>query len=245
MWPASTVETALTLIDRGLNDCEVGRSVGVPRRTVLDWRHRRRITQPRTCQHNHGELPAGGYAYLLGMYLGDGCISAAPKGVWRLRITLDARYPEIIRECQSAMHAVLPQNKASIYRRTSSRCVEVYSSSKHWPCLFPQHGPGKKHERPIQLSQWQREIVRENHRPFLRGLIHSDGTRIVATERKGNYVRRAPRYAFRNRSRDIRCLFCESCDALGIGWTAPSETQIAIYRLESVALLDTFVGAKR
>ena len=67
----------------------------------------------------------------------------------------------------------------------------------------------------------------------------------MATERKGNYVRRAPRYAFRNHSRDIRGLFCESCDALGIHWTAPSDTQIAIYRLESVALLDTFVGAKR
>lgn len=46
-----------------------------------------------------------------------------------------------------------------------------------------------------------------NRKPFVRGLIHSDGTRIVATERKGSYVRRAPRYAFCNKSEDIKRLF--------------------------------------
>ena len=84
MWPAKTVEAALALIESGLSDSEVGRSIGVPRRTVLDWRHRGRITQPRMCKHNPGELPAGSYAYLLGMYLGDRCISAA---VIRIRPT--------------------------------------------------------------------------------------------------------------------------------------------------------------
>jgi hypothetical protein len=96
----------------------------------------------------------------------------------------------------------------------------------------------------IHLTKWQERIVAQERRPFLRGLIHSDGTRIVATERKGAYVRRAPRYAFSNRSEDIKELFCESCDALGIRWTRPSNRQIAIYRLESVAKLDTFVGPK-
>ena len=28
---------------------------------------------------------------------------------------------------------------------------------KHWPCLFPQHGPGRKHERKIRLEAWQRD----------------------------------------------------------------------------------------
>jgi hypothetical protein len=27
------------------------------------------------------------------MYLGDGCLSAHPRGVFKLRISLDARYP--------------------------------------------------------------------------------------------------------------------------------------------------------
>ena len=84
-----------------------------------------------------------------------------------------------------------------------------------------------------------------NRKSFVRGLIHSDGTRIIATERKGPHVRRAPRYAFSNKSEDIKRLFCESCDALGIRWTRPSDRQIAIYRKDSVAVLDEFVGPKR
>jgi hypothetical protein len=38
-------------------------------------------------------------------------------------------------------------------------CTEVGSYSKHWPCLFPQHGPGKKHQRKIELTVWQQELV--------------------------------------------------------------------------------------
>ena len=40
-------------------------------------------------------LPATAYCYVLGLYLGDGCISRSAQ-VWRLRITLDKKYPAII-----------------------------------------------------------------------------------------------------------------------------------------------------
>jgi hypothetical protein len=33
--------------------------------------------------------------------------------------------------------------------------------------------------------EWQQRIVSAHVEPFLRGLIHSDGTRIIAVERKG------------------------------------------------------------
>ncbi len=56
--------------------------------------------------------------------------------------------------------------------------------------MFPQDGPGKKHERPIALEPWQQEIVDAHPWEFIRGLIHSDGcritnwtTRLVAGER--------------------------------------------------------------
>jgi hypothetical protein len=49
----------------------------------------------------------------------------------------------------------------------------------HWPCLFPQHGAGRKHERPIVLEPWQRETIEADPRPFLRGLFRSDGCRIT------------------------------------------------------------------
>jgi hypothetical protein len=43
--------------------------------------------------------------------------------------------------------------------------------------LFPQHGPGRKHLRTIELEPWQRVIVTENPGDFARGLFHSDGYR--------------------------------------------------------------------
>ncbi len=116
---------------------------------------------------------------------------------------------------------------------------------KHWPCLIPQHGRGPKHLRRIALAQWQQRIVTARAEPFLRGLIHSDGTRIVATERKGRWIRRAPRYAFRNRSEDILGLFWDACEGAGVHCTRASQTQIAIYSKTAVARLDEFVGPKR
>jgi hypothetical protein len=73
------------------------------------------------------------------------------------------------------MRAIRPDNKVSTIQRQG--CTEVNSYSRHWPCLFPQHGPGKKHTRLIELAQWQREIVERYPGDFARGLFHSDGYR--------------------------------------------------------------------
>lgn len=178
------------------------------------------------------------------MYLGDGCISARPRGVWHLRITLDSAYPEIVAECVRAVQAVTP-GKAGVMHRRDCRAVVVSSYWKHWVCLIPQHGPGRKHTRPITLTDWQARIVTAYAEPFLRGLIHSDGTRIIATERKGGYVRRAPRYCFSNRSEDILGLFRAACERVGVHCTRSSHKQISVYSKAAVARLDEFVGPKR
>jgi hypothetical protein len=142
------------------------------------------------------------------------------------------------------MEAIFPTQSANRLRRRACQCVEISMYSKHWLCLFPQHGVGRKHHRVIELSTWQRAIVEQAREQFLRGLIHSDGCRIVAHERQAGRERDAPRYVFSNRSEDIKRLFCENCDALGIRWTRPSDREIAIYRLASVATMDRFVGPK-
>ena len=38
MHPLHVRAEALALIEQGLNDCEVSRRIGIPRRTILDWR---------------------------------------------------------------------------------------------------------------------------------------------------------------------------------------------------------------
>jgi len=121
------VRTVLELVEKGLNDCEIERSTGIPRRTILGWRHGRTPRRRRlalgidSCPncghelHDLAGLPAADYAYLLGMYLGDGCISRAPRGVFALRIVLDRKYPGIVSECARAMGAVMPTSRVGIY----------------------------------------------------------------------------------------------------------------------------------
>jgi len=155
MRSADEVEQALALLSQGLTLTEVARATGIPRSTVKDWRQGRGMARSRRSdcpKHDFSSLDAYAYAYLLGMYLGDGCISSHRRGVWRLRVSLDAAYPRIVAECASAMRAVAPGRHAHVLRRRSGRCVEVSSYSKHWPCYFPQHGHGPKHMRPMVLA---------------------------------------------------------------------------------------------
>jgi hypothetical protein len=244
------------LVAAGLNDCEIARRTQIPRRTVLDWRHARRWERrpyragssgcPRcgAAEHRFDELPPA-YAYLLGAYLGDGFLARSRRGVYRLRITLDDRYPAIIAECRAAAEAVLPENTVGVQRRRGQGCSEVYVYSKTLICLFPQHGPGPKHMRPIGLARWQRPIVLREPELFLRGLIHSDGCRFTNPVRHGDKLYTYPRYTFSNASADIRKLFCDACDLLGIEWRVMNARNISVARRASVARLDEFVGPKR
>ena len=73
-------------------------------------------------------------------------------------------------------------------------CTEVISCSRHWPCLFPQHGPGRKHMRTIELQPWQRTIVTANAGRFARGLFHSDGYRGFNRVRRTSWNVMKPRF---------------------------------------------------
>lgn len=189
--------------------------------------------------HDFGALLARPYAYLLGMYLGDGYISRSPRA-WRLRVTCDTKYPDIITECRKAIDALMPGQHASIVDRIGS-CVDVSLSSKHWPCLFPQHGPGRKHSRKITLEPWPQALVDHATKEFVRGLIHSDGCRVVANNRGVASVR----YHFTNRSEDILGLFTAALDTLDIPWTRSSAYVVSVYRKAATARLDEFIGPKR
>ena len=84
----------------------------------------------------------------------------------------------------------------------------------------------------------------------LRGLLFSDGCRtinrfktLLPSGRVAEYA--YPRYFFSNQSADIRALFCEYCEKLGIRWTQSNPRNISVSHRKSVALLDSFVGPKR
>ncbi|MFI0087719.1 transcriptional regulator [Streptomyces bobili] len=256
MYDMSTRKRALTLVAQGRSLNSVSQELGVSRFSIRSWRERIEPLRGvvRSCPRCQGipgspEAPAA-YAYLLGLYLGDGCISLSRREVYTMRIVLDNAWPGVIDECEAAMRSVRPDN--SVCRVKKQGCVAVTGSSKHWPCLFPEHGPGKKHERRIILEPWQQAIVDAHPWEFIRGLIHSDGcritnwtTRIVAGERKRYEY---PRYFFTNVSADIRQLYTDTLDKLGVEWTQCRRNgnafNISVARKPSVALLDTHVGPK-
>jgi len=223
----------------------VSRVLGVPRETVRDWRrieesgHPRRAGADETCPIcGTTPIDAREYAYLLGLYLGDGCLSEHRRGVYRLRISLDARHPRIVDECARSMAAVVRGRRVS--RQRAPGCLIVGAYWKHWVCLFPQHGPGRKHSRPIELAPWQGEIARAHPDQLLRGLVHSDGCRVANRVRTKVY----PRYFFSNRSLDVQQIFCRACEDLGVSWTRPSFKHISVARAADVAKLDVIVGTK-
>lgn len=232
-------------MQRGLNDCAISRRTGIPRRTIQQWR-----TQgppggkwsDRAQPIDRRALPQEPYAHLLGLYLGDGHLSAHRRGVFRLSIYLDQRYPRIIEECGEAIASVSGKIAGHAVR---PGCIAVNAYWKQWPVLFPQHGPGMKHLRPIVLADWQQAIVDEHPEPFLRGLIQSDGyrgmNRVVVNRKRYAY----PRYQFSNASDDIRQMFCDACDAIGVEWRRMNARNISVARRASVARLDEFIGPKR
>lgn len=109
-------------------------------------------------------------------------------------------------------------------------------------CLFPQHGPGRKHDRRIELESWQRVLVHQYPRQLLRGLIHSDGCRCTNRVWNGRYE--YIRYFFTNSSEDILQIFRDACDAIGVPHRNSKPNTISIARREGVAMLDAFIGPK-
>jgi hypothetical protein len=136
------------------------------------------------------------------------------------------------------MRAVLPSGHATGIANKKG-CVEVYAYWKAGPCLLPQHGPGRKHNRPIVLAPWQVALVDRHAEQLLRGLIHSDGCRFINTGTNWRH----PRYSFSNRSADIRGIFCDACARLGLRWTTCPHT-VYVSRKSDVARLDEFIGPK-
>jgi hypothetical protein len=240
----------LSLAVAGWNATQISRATGIPRPTVREWMVRegsQPFSRPRGCPICEGrpdELDTPEYAYLFGQYLGDGTISLHPRGVRRLRIFTASVYPAITGECAQAMQVVCPGSKVGLFRQRRAAVVEVYSYSKHWPCLFPQSGAGRKHERQLLLERWQETLFCQYPEQFLRGLIHSDGCRCINRVTTRGKTYEYPRYLFSNRSIDIQRLFGDACDLLGIEWRNNKRFEISIAKRESVAKMDEFVGPK-
>src|SRR4051812_34299653 len=166
----------MTLVESGLNDCEVGRRLDLPRTTVRDWRRWTRKAGAQGCPRC-GRLSLKrivfsepDYAELLGLYLGDGHIVRTGRSD-RLRLFLDTRYGVIVRDARELLERCFPEHRVGQFRTGKGTTTILSLYCTHLACLFPQHGPGRKHRRSIVLEGWQTGIVEREPWRFLRGCI--------------------------------------------------------------------------
>ncbi|MCX4777668.1 helix-turn-helix domain-containing protein [Streptomyces sp. NBC_01264] len=237
---------------RGVTNRAVAEHLGIPRGTIGWWRSEDRrhrgeaYVRPTDCPRCTGrEVDQAAYAYLLGLYLGDGHVISKHKQ-HHLSVYCDASWPGLIDAAEAAMPLVMALPTVGRVQRQG--CVEVKSYTHHWTCLFPQHGPGKKHDRRIVLEGWQQAIVDAHPWEFVRGLIHSDGCRVTNWTVRNGKRYEYPRYFFTNKSDDIRKLCTDTIAKVGVQWTiltrGSDPFNVSIARKASVALMDEHIGPK-
>ena len=233
----------------GMSDYKIAARTGVNRSTVQRWRHRELPPFTRITERWHVPDPVA-YSYLLGCYLGDGHVTLKPPNSWTLRVACDQRYPLVIAEIRAAMETTFPGRLSTQISSSTGASDVIGICHPGVGSAFPQHGPGRKHSRTIVLAEWQCKITRQYPEALIRGLIHSDGCRVENRFRTSlpsgrvaqySYVR----YFFSNLSADIRAIFIDHCEVLGIRVTQSNHRNLSISHRKSVALMDKIVGPKR
>jgi hypothetical protein len=243
-------EAVMALLATGLSDYNIAARTGVRRGTVRNWRLASR--PPSTVERDElatawSVRDGAAYCYLLGVYLGDGTINVQ-KGTW-LQVVNDRRYPGISSEILAAMTTTFPGRAPRVHPSSVGKSDVLCISHPAVLSAFPQHGAGRKHLRPIVLADWQLELTHAHSGCLLRGLIHSDGCRVVnrfQTKLPSGRVAEYSyiRYFFTNYSADIRQIFVEHCDLLGIRVTRSNPRNLTVSLRRSVEVLEQIVGPK-
>ena len=263
---------ARRLSSLGTSDSHVARVLCLPRETVRDWRRggwrRTDATagQDPTCpvcigpyrrnvsRVSGGDFDAAAYAYLLGLYLGDGWLSRHRGSVYKLRIR-----PRRARQRERPSRATV-RRAPSLLR--VSRAIGVASAGKAtvrraWgalealalSCCSPRQarragGNEDVGGAGVRLLAALARVCDRARTPRAALARADPGRRLSGGYVTGSDGRAYPRYFFSNRSSDILAIFCRACDHLGLAWTRPSAKHVSIARRPDVARLDDLVGPK-
>ncbi len=105
MFVSHDIETrrqVLHMVASGLPLLQVSKVTGISRATIRRWRDDPRPLEDTVDEADPNWAPPDGpvYCYVLGLYLGDGCIRL-PGGF--MRITLDALYDELVGKARGAL----------------------------------------------------------------------------------------------------------------------------------------------
>lgn len=205
---------------------QIARELDVDHSTVIYWVNnnftsgKRNTVKLRLEIINECKQYAAQYVYILGCYLGDGCINKLQR-TQKLRIFSGSAHPTIIDDQIHALKILFKDNKVSSIKRPNYNMYTITVHNKYLDEYFPQHGPGKKHNRNILLTDWQTELVEEHTDCFIKGLIDTDGCLFNTSNRikEDGSKTDLPSYQFTNKSMDIINLYTSSLDRLGIHYT--------------------------
>lgn len=237
------------LMSEGLSDRRIAMLTGIPHPTVRRWRHRDHPPGRRSHHFAWRVRDNYAYSYLLGCYLGDGTVAHASRNGWELRLSCDQRYVDILDEIRAAAALTFADARPTTFASAVGGSALVRISHPGIAEAFPQHGPGRKHLRRIALADWQAELTHREPEALIRGLIHSDGCRTENRVRTTLPSGRAAeyhyiRYFFSNLSADIRSIFVEHCELIGIRVTQSNRRNLSVSHRDSVAILERIVGPK-
>lgn len=135
-----TKARTIAMCRAGVPNAEIARRLGLPHGTVGTWKFRDRERNPEFypkiratspyCPRCHGAgLDVVAYSYLLGLYLGDGCIVKPPKHrVHTLTIACCDAWPGLIEAAADALRAVAPSGSVIRVQRPGMKEVKMYSS---------------------------------------------------------------------------------------------------------------------
>ena len=255
------------LLATGLSKYQVATQMGIEWKQVDYWdKNKARVAElvyardlKSRVERHTGSSPVSctseqSYAYVLGLYLGDGCIVNTHRdGVQDLRIFQDVKYPDLAAEHIAALSLLYPTNKATILPTSRNISVVHVYSSLH-SLYFPQQGAGLKHNRNVALLPWQQDIVTRYPAALLRGLIQPDGCRYNHRVGKQTYVK----YNFTNCSADIINIAQNVSLLLGLAPTIHSRPSVSskgeltgatkhtitYNKREDVKILETIIGPK-
>ena len=140
--PVEDVEEVVALHRRGVPTPAIARGTGIPRPTVRyrledgPGNERRRSRSCDPCQWRDA-IPGGPYAYLLGLCLGDGCLSEARRGGYRLPVTLtpstQGRVPRDRRRVRAGDDGGPAQQGVGWLAEDASRCLELKALARPVP----------------------------------------------------------------------------------------------------------------
>jgi hypothetical protein len=230
--PKEQYDAVIEMAKTETNMSVIAKKFNLPWTTVRNWLRRTSkserypnlvlLTDNDIKTHIINNIGINEYSYMLGCYFGDGHISKFQNKITKqFHLATGTNTPKII-DFQSKL-LTLFGNKI-VVRKRKFNVVDIFTHNSDFDKIFPHTGSGFKHNRKIELTDWQKEIV--NYKYILLGLFHSDGCAVKAYSRTRDNIYR---YEFVNKSPDILEIYCNCLEFLNITYTKRQRINVNDY----------------